>query len=65
MANASGASFVDLIPDKPPEAMLELCKNQFFAEGRGRSMKSGMEQIEIVNACELVRTYRAAALCGG
>src|SRR5215472_12734979 len=45
--------------------MLELCKVQFFAEGRRRSMKSGMEQMEIVNAYELVGTYRgAAALCG-
>lgn len=44
--------------------MLELCKNQ-FAEGRGRHMKSPREQMEIVNAYELVGSYRgAAALCG-
>src|SRR5262249_15687244 len=44
--------------------MLELCKNQ-IAEGRGRHMKSPREQMEIVNAYELVGSYRgAAALCG-
>src|SRR5437899_3512272 len=44
--------------------MLELCNNQ-YAEGRGRSLKSLREQMEIVNAYELVGTYRgAAALCG-
>jgi hypothetical protein len=44
--------------------MLVLCNAQ-FAEGRGRHMKSSREQMEIVNAYELVGSYRgAAALCG-
>ena len=44
--------------------MLELCNDQ-YAEGRGRSVKSPREHMEIVNAYALVGSYRgAAALCG-
>src|SRR5918994_4387676 len=44
--------------------MLELCNYQ-QAEGRGRSVKSPREHMEIVNAYALVGTFRgAAALCG-
>src|SRR4030088_2677265 len=44
--------------------MLELCNYQ-YAEGRGRSLKSLREQMEIVNAYELVGSYRGAAALGG
>src|SRR2546425_10624803 len=44
--------------------MVELCNNQ-YADGRGRSLKSLREHMEIVNAYELVGSYRGAAeLCG-
>ena len=45
--------------------MLELSKRTSTSSGEGRNVKSPRDQMEIVNAYELVGSYRGAAeLCG-
>src|SRR5437868_15095731 len=57
---------LELIPDKrPPRERCWSCPTASTPTGEERCVKSSREQMEIVNAYELVGSYRGAAeLCG-
>src|SRR3981081_4186692 len=57
---------LELIPDKrPPRERCWSCPSPSTPSGEERCVKSSREQMEIVNAYELVGSYRGAAeLCG-
>src|ERR1700736_4604932 len=57
---------LELIPDKrPPRERCWSCPTASTPSGEERCVKSSREQMEIVNAYELVGSYRGAAeLCG-